>query len=410
MKFKFATIWSMVLAFLLWLTAVDVTAQQGVVTSRVFPYGIVNYGNGVDGSDFTHHIDGYVRKLGSGSFLFPTGNDGVLRPFAATADGTHGAYFKADPSVAVISNFDGANYMPLPSGAPFPTDNKDSNIRAISNVEYWDINGHNRTTITLTWNEQSNISSILNGHGIEKLMIVGWNGDRWEKISSAVDPISVVTNANSTINSGSISTDYELVPDHFNIYSFGVEVGGALPVELISFKVFIEEGKVILRWETGAEKNFDYFEIEKSSDGKQWLSLGKVDGNKYSLGSSHVNSDYHFQDLFPVSGTNLYRIKMHDLDRSYAYSGIKSASWETSHVVLIYPNPVSQRFFVKSSNGGSLDHVNLYDSSGRSILSQTSVEYDTAIDVSEVPNGMYFVRLRSSTGFISSYPLVIKNN
>ena len=48
----------------------------------------------------TKHVDGYVKKYGGSRFIFPVGQNGSYRPFAAEADGTVGAYFKSSAGSA----------------------------------------------------------------------------------------------------------------------------------------------------------------------------------------------------------------------------------------------------------------------------------------------------------------------
>ncbi len=86
------------------------------------------------------YVDGYVRKYGTGQFIFPVGDNSKLGQFAASADGTMGAYFYANPSIAITSNlFTGGNYPALPTGGAFSTTTKDADVATVSTVEYWDI-------------------------------------------------------------------------------------------------------------------------------------------------------------------------------------------------------------------------------------------------------------------------------
>ena len=87
--------------------------QRGIIyTQRTSPVGIVNYAAPVSaiGLGTGKFIDGYVRKYGSTTFIFPVGDNGSRRPFAAAADGTIGAYFGVDPSVAITSNPGGGDW------------------------------------------------------------------------------------------------------------------------------------------------------------------------------------------------------------------------------------------------------------------------------------------------------------
>jgi hypothetical protein len=87
--------------------------QPGIIgTVRTAPYGILNFASAAtthaNASDASH-VDGYVRKLGAGAFIFPVGDNGQYGPFAASADGTTGAYFFTDPTTAITSDLGGGN-------------------------------------------------------------------------------------------------------------------------------------------------------------------------------------------------------------------------------------------------------------------------------------------------------------
>ncbi|MCF2445022.1 hypothetical protein L0657_13730 [Dyadobacter sp. CY345] len=168
------------------------------------------------------YVDGYVRKYGTGQFIFPTGDNGFAGQFAASADGTSGAYYHANPATAVTSNlFTGTNYPALPTGGPFPTGllNRGGGVKTVSSVEYWDIDGATATPITLTWDAGSNVSTMTSGI-LTALTIVGWNGTQWVRIPSTVDATSVLGGA-SSLTGGSITTSISVVPNTYTAYTLG---------------------------------------------------------------------------------------------------------------------------------------------------------------------------------------------
>jgi len=176
----------------------------------------------------TGYVDGYVKKYGAGKFIFPVGDNGNDGQFAASADGTLGAYFHANPNTAITTNLiGGGNYPSLPTGAPFSTATKDALVGTISTVEYWDIDGTNATPITLTWDAGSSISTLTGGD-LSKLTIVGWSAtaNRWEAISSATDATSALGGA-STAAAGSITSTASIVPNNYSAYTFASK--GAAP-------------------------------------------------------------------------------------------------------------------------------------------------------------------------------------
>lgn len=164
------------------------------------------------------YVDGYVRKYGTGQFIFPVGDNGFAGQFAASADGTSGAYFHADPTTAVTSNlFTGSNYPVLPAGGPFASTARGTGVRLVSTVEYWDIDGANATPITLTWDAGSLVSTLTN-NTLSYLTIVGWNGTQWVRIPSTVDVTSVLGGA-SALAAGSITTTASIVPNTYTAYT-----------------------------------------------------------------------------------------------------------------------------------------------------------------------------------------------
>lgn len=383
--------------------------QSGIIyTQRTSPVGIVNYAAPVSaiGLGTGKFIDGYVRKYGSTTFIFPVGDNGSRRPFAAAADGTIGAYFGVDPSVAITSNPEGGDYAPLPTGAPFSKDSKDGDIRAISSSEYWDINGTNPTKITLTWTASSNITALLNGSNLSKLFIVGWNGTRWVKITSIIDPTSVLGGA-STAAAGSISTEAAIVPNTYNVYSFGVPVDGPLPVNLVSFKGIAEGKTARLEWTTTSEVNSERFDIERSDNGKNWEYLGSVKTQGEFDTTSKSDFHYNYVDSKPLGGENFYRLKMIDKDGTFAFSRLISLLFDENAEVSFFPNPVSDILFIKGLDLSSVKEVTLYDLSGRSAYAVTT-NLSSGIDVKKLPVGIYTLRVLHKNGSLTTHKILVR--
>lgn len=184
----------------------------------------LNYGpavtSAITGADNASHVDGYIRKLGAGAFVFPAGDNGQLGAFGASADGTNGAYYFANPSSAITSNlFTGGSYGPLPGGTAFPTTSRGPGVTAVSTVEYWDIDGANATPITLTWDATSDVTTLTGGV-LERLSILGWDGTKWVRIKSKIDVTSILGGA-SSLTAGSITTFASIVPNSFTVYTLG---------------------------------------------------------------------------------------------------------------------------------------------------------------------------------------------
>lgn len=131
--------------------------------------------------------------------------------------------------------------------------------------------------------------------------------------TNALAESGVGTNIRITIGSQTYTgNDFTAIID-----AGGANEGGFLPVDLVYFRgTVMQKGVVQLSWETATEWDNEFFEIEHSSDGNRFFSIGKIPGN----GTSTIIQQYVFQHNNPVTGTQYYRLKQVDLDGQSSYS------------------------------------------------------------------------------------------
>ncbi|TDE14426.1 hypothetical protein [Dyadobacter psychrotolerans] len=232
--------------------------QPGVILTEraTASMSYLNYsGNNLTASGVTDvsYVDGYVRKYGTGQFIFPTGDNGFAGQFAASADGTSGAYFHTDATTAITSNlFTGGSYPVLPAGGPFATTSVGAGVGTVSTIEYWDIDGATATPITLTWDAGSNISTLTGGTP-GKLTIVGWNPatSKWEALASAIDATSVLGGPSDINQTGSITSTASIVPNTYTAYTFAsvgtIDLTPTLPRPFVSALTLNQEVEGVLR-------------------------------------------------------------------------------------------------------------------------------------------------------------------
>jgi hypothetical protein len=198
---------------------------------------------------------------------------------------------------------------------------------------------------------------------------------------------------------------------HKSIFYFLISPGSNsilfnyLPVELLNFQVILQAHSVNITWQTAEEVNNNYFLVERSEIGVEWVAVSpeiKGAGN-----SSQINN-YSFVDINPIEGKSLYRIKQVDFDGSNSYSDKKaiSLSSETSRVVKIYPNPCKSNLTIQVSElpEGSIRIMNSF---GQEVTSTIHLRYDSdhyAVDISYLRKGLYFVHMEGQV------VKVLKNN
>ena len=114
-----------------------------------------------------------------------------------------------------------------------------------------------------------------------------------------------------------------------------------LSAELSGFTIEMNECNAGLQWTTLSESNLEQFDIQKSTDGQDFRTIGSVKAAGYS--TEAIN--YSFQDTW-VDALNYYRLKMVDFDGSFTYSDIRVVQPECRKDASLglSPNPVMDAF------------------------------------------------------------------
>lgn len=166
-----------------------------------------------------------------------------------------------------------------------------------------------------------------------------------------------------------------------------------VPIDLLFFKASRGLNNVFLSWATTSELNFDYFDIEKSTDGANFISIAVVKGN----GTTTDRHDYSFNDEKPLIGKNYYRLKSVDFDGYSEYFDIAMVEFDSKKGFIVYPNPVQSGNEIKIELNFVPQYpveVALYDLSGRQILRRMLIGSSANLPV-QLTSGMYMVRFNS---------------
>lgn len=156
------------------------------------------------GESNNRNTDGYTSVTSNEAFTFPIGDDNRFRPMILPNQPNTstfiGAYFFENPNTPSTFNTN------------FITSTKEESILNISKQEFWDLDGTTKTSITLTWDEQSNIAFLtLN---LNNLRIVGWNKatNTWENLGN--------TSVSGSIEKGKITSKL-FIPNNYEILTIG---------------------------------------------------------------------------------------------------------------------------------------------------------------------------------------------
>ena len=211
--------------------------------------------------------------------------------------------------------------------------------RLVLNIESipWPVDaGANATVIGNTTNSIGTIVNTANA----ALTSNTWTSSPSSSISSSVPvsvtPLETTTYTLTSVANGCTFTDQVLL-----------EVFGVLPVELLSFDVnCVEENSKEISWSTASERNSDYFSIEKSSDGIDWIEINRVE----AAGNSTSILQYSLIDSASDENTVYYRLNQVDNDgKSKLYDAV-SAICKEGETIRVFPNPTTDGKFSLSKD------------------------------------------------------------
>ncbi len=120
----------------------------------------------------------------------------------------------------------------------------------------------------------------------------------------------------------------------------GIDMGayeveeGSLPIELGDFRAYLENGHVTVSWTTLAEINNDYFEVERSGNGRDFEVIETVQG----AGNATTARNYKIYDFNPLPGKNYYRLKDISFIGEIGISPVRIVETDAQSVT-VYPNP-----------------------------------------------------------------------
>ena len=196
----------------------------------------------------------------------------------------------------------------------------------------------------------------------------------------------------------------------FSIFG-GAGGGAALPVEMISLNTeCISEGHYI-EWVTASENNSDYFSLEYSRDGLNWLSVKEID----AAGFSNELITYTYMNPVTIDGDHYYRIIQNDIDgQSELFGPIHLNCGQSSNQKInIYPNPNSNEFYISifeiENKGKAI--IEILDLHGNVCFTE-NIQIADGVNVyamnTDLSSGLYILRIIKDSVIFDSKNLIIK--
>ncbi len=181
--------------------------SNGIIhTTRSLPGERVTFLNGAThlAASDTRHINGTIKRVGQGPFVYPLGDGDHLAQLKVRG------FFGSDEFVSAYYSRNLNVFEWLAPGI-FHVDSMDFNIIDVQPHEFWTLEGTRPTEVTLYWTSYSEIHNLVND--INDLVVVGWKDGKWRNLGK--------TDLVQVFNTGTI-TSRNIIPNDYEALTFGV--------------------------------------------------------------------------------------------------------------------------------------------------------------------------------------------
>ncbi len=168
-----------------------------------------------------------------------------------------------------------------------------------------------------------------------------------------------------------------------------------LPIKLTSFTGKSVGKTIQTEWITTSETNNERFELQRSNDGRSFLTIGTFKG----AGTNNIKNTYSFVDYNPLGGTNYYRLKQFDFDGTISNStiiAVKSNITETTFSINTSAALLNIQIISANNN---LVKLGVYDINGRKLMEQdlNLTKGPNEVNVNKILSpGIYFFKLNDN--------------
>ncbi|MFN8299883.1 MAG: T9SS type A sorting domain-containing protein [Chitinophagales bacterium] len=309
-----------------------------------------------------------------------------------------------------------------------------------ANAEQWlilqdDITNHGYWSFDATEADNQfsySIETFANSYNIN-----GSQGDIWRTLkyeaAYSYDPTGVSENWSRYVDSVSQATDllefsknagtcYTGAGVPGGIYTgFGhyamkkASTGGALPVELIYVNAEPKTSSIAVTWATAIEINNKGFEVQRSTDGVNFTTIGWVDGGN----NSTMTLAYEYDDMNVQQNiTYYYRLNQIDNDGASTFSYVVSAQiGGTTEFTVSQPMPnpaVDVTRMVVSTSAAQTVEVRVVDVTGRIVVENKNVSLSAgsntiSLDVQNIASGDYLAVVYANGKPFANHLIVTKN-
>ena len=157
-------------------------------------------------------------------------------------------------------------------------------------------------------------------------------------------------------------------------------------------------GNVGITWKTDKEENLRQYEIESSSDGRNYKNLGFIPP------ANNINGDvYQFENTVDYTDSAFYRLKIVDANGKWLYTEPILYKINKTTAFLIYPSVINSHMMNVFLNEG-FDFIEVINMNGEVLLKQNLSGKTGKVSIPfspDISGGIYVIQLRNESTTIT---------
>lgn len=169
----------------------------------------------------------------------------------------------------------------------------------------------------------------------------------------------------------------------------------ALPVRVVGWSLSSTQDKHTLRWQVEQENRISHYSIQRSEDGRSFVSVGRVPAR-----NTGGKQSYQFQDKATGSSRVFYRLKTVEKDGSYTLSEILIRESVTATTGLrFYPNPARDNLVIQRETDEAAT-LQIMHMNGKIYLQKMLFSHTEKLSLEGLAPGIYLMVVQQEQGDI----------
>jgi CotH kinase protein/Secretion system C-terminal sorting domain len=170
-----------------------------------------------------------------------------------------------------------------------------------------------------------------------------------------------------------------------------------LSIAALNFTVVKQQNSALLSWQNAKQEIGDYYEIQKSLDGKNFIIVAIIRCD------NQQQIDYNWQDNDLQIGKNYYKIVHNSINKNSIASQVQFIRNGNNSSFTCYPNPMQNDVTIQlPDNTSTKIVVNLYDITGHLVLSKIEkislLQNKIVVNVNDLATGTYLLACTTDSG------------